>query len=114
MRIDRKTKFLCPKCKKIPQLRTFEFNKSEIYSGSFNCTCGSFYPILHGVPRFLDRSIIRRCIAESTLKKYMSTFKAEIPMDWLTSENENHQPLIPSSGNFYGFMWERYKTNFDD
>lgn len=114
MRRDLKTKFLCPNCKKGPQLRIFELNNSEIHSGAFDCGCGSFYPILNGIPRFLDRTVIPVCISERSLKQFLSKFKAEIPKNWPTSQNEKHQPMAPSSGNFYRFMWERYKSNFDD
>ena len=71
--------FYCLSCKKGITLKVFETvetNRDNVNEGVFFCpSCKTFYPILEGIPFFLDRSYYGHLKMQDFFKKWQKMFK---------------------------------------
>ena len=77
---------VCPKCKKELTITVTQEDREEIISGVISCSyCGSEYPILRGIPRFIDN-----IKSENDLRQvYADSFGHQwTTYNWLREEDE--------------------------
>ena len=101
----------CPSCQKTPQLISFDGGSpnpgvslrngdGEVVSGALKCECGVTYPIIDGVPRFLENGLIAD-------EGFAATYKAQ-----LENVNGRSSKAPTSMQNGAGEDYENIRKSF--
>jgi SAM-dependent methyltransferase/uncharacterized protein YbaR (Trm112 family) len=95
---------ICPKCGGVFQCSVFQLEDTEIVDGLLSCGCGSWYPIIGGIPRIIP-DILRE------YPSFAERYKASLPKGGLSDkEISEFKALKERTRQSFGFQWTMYKT----
>jgi uncharacterized protein YbaR (Trm112 family)/2-polyprenyl-3-methyl-5-hydroxy-6-metoxy-1,4-benzoquinol methylase len=100
---------VCPKCKSEFELKEFENGEpEEVEQGLLQCGCGTWYPIVDGVPVILPNAL-------NIYPEFAQRFANQLP-EWSISEDEirEFETEKKKTQDSFGFEWTVYSSVRED
>jgi SAM-dependent methyltransferase/uncharacterized protein YbaR (Trm112 family) len=94
----------CPKCGGKFNCSEFDKKEGETVDGILNCSCGTWFPIISGIPRIVP-DILR------DHPSFAEKYREKLPQGAISDrELEDFKKLKDRTSKSFGFQWTMYKT----
>lgn len=110
---------ICPNCRQALELKVFLADETDgtIREGYLDCTCGSWFPVIAGVPRIFSRALFREYVTSkhdiffaNSHSAFPERIQAEITA---TRTADTLVNLKSSTAESFGYEWQRFNKMFN-